>query len=277
VKKIIFILLTVTVFSYARVFAEQTEIIKEVQKKEPPRFREAGKEKIYAHSLYEYSWIKQGPRKGNWRIFSNRVAYLKDNLQVLYVDSTGYERFGVKDSTLEFGTYLKLQNGYLHGEFGFDCDHVDYMYKFKGLIELEQRVVNNWFVNLGTRYLHYTSDVSGDVYIFSPALVYYFGNNYVTAGYGISDTQYRDSAQFGTAKAGFALNERVNLWLGAAFGNRLFDIVPLKSNKQYGSIFFGGADIAVTKNITFRIGGSYSKERPSFIKRSIDFGAKVKF
>jgi YaiO family outer membrane protein len=253
--------------------------MKEVQKKEPPRFAEekTEAEKVYAHSLYEYSWIKQGPRKGSWRTFSNRVAYLKDNLQVLYLDSTGYARFGVRDYTLEAGSYLKLQNGYLHGEFGFDSDHIDYMYKAKGLVELEQRVVNNWFVNLDARYLHYTSDVSGDVYIFSPALIYYFGNNYLTVGYGISDTQYRDSAQFGKIKGSFALNDRVNLWLGAALGNRLFDINLLKSNKQYGSIFFGGADIAVTKNIAIRIGGSYSKERPSFIKRSIDFGAKIKF
>jgi len=278
VKKIIFILLTVTVFSYAHVLAEQTEIMEEIQKKEPPRFAEEKKEeKVYAHSLYEYSWIKQGSRKGNWRIFSNRLAYLKDNLQVFYIDSTSYARFGVKDSTLEFGSYLKLQNGYLHGEFGFDSDHVDYMYKYKGLMEFEQRIVNNWFVNLNTRYLRYTSDASGDVYILSPALVYYFGNNYLTAGYGISFTQYRDSAQFGTIKGGFALNDKVNLWLGAALGNRLFDINFLKSNKQYGSVFFGGLDIAATKNITFRIGGSYSKERPSFIKRSIDFGAKIKF
>jgi len=276
-KRIIFILLTLTVFFHAYVLAEQTEIMEDVQKKEPPRFAEETKEKIYAHSLYEYSWIKQGSRKGNWRIFSNRVAYLKDNLQVFYIDSTDYARFGVKDNTLEFGSYLKLKNGYLHGEFGLDSDHINYMYKYKGLIELEQRVVNNWFVNLDTRYLHYASDVSGDVYIFSPALVYYFGNNYLSAGYGVSFTQHRDSAQFGTIKGGFALNDKVKLSLGAALGNRLFDINLLKSNKQYGSIFFGGLDIAVTKNITFRIGGSYSKERPSFIKRSIDFGAKIKF
>lgn len=274
-KKIIFILLMVTVFSYA--LAEQTEIMEEVQKKEPPRFVGEVKEKVYVHSLYEYSWIKQGSRKGNWRVFSNRVAYLKDNLQVFYIDSTSYARFGVRDYTLEFGSYLKLQNGYLHGEFGFDSDHIDYMYKYKGLIELEQRVVNNLFVNFDTRYLHYTSDVSGDVYILSPALVYYFGDNYVTVGYGISFTQYRDSAQFGKIQASFALNDRVNLWLGTALGNRLFDINLLKSNKQYGSVFFGGLDIAAAKNITFRIGGSYSKERPSFIKRSIDFGAKIKF
>lgn len=276
-RKTLFIFLTLTLFSYRCAFAEQAEIVQEIQKKEPPRFIEEGKEKIYAHSLYEYSWVKEDSKKGDWRVFSNRIAYLKNNMQLLYLDSTQYERLGVRDETLDFGSYVKLENGYLHGEVGFGSDHVNYIYKFKGLLEVEHKIVDNWFINFDTRYLHHTSDVSGDVYIFSPALVYYFGNNYLTAGYGISYTQYRDSAQFGTVKANFALNERVNLWLGSALGDRLFDIDLLKSGKQYGSIFFGGTDIALTKNITFRIGGSYSKERPSFIKRSIDFGAKVKF
>jgi len=277
VKKIIFILLAITVCSCARALAEQTEIMKEVQKKEPPRFKEDVKEKIYTHSLYEYSWIKQGPKKGNWRIFSNRLAYLKDNLQVIYVDSTTYGRFGVNDSTLEFGSYLKLKNGYIHGEYGIASDHVNYVYKMKGLIEVEQQVVGDWFANIDARYLHHTTVGSGDVYVLSPSLVRYFGNNYLSAGYGISLTEHRDSAQFGVFKGNFALNDRINLWLGAALGQRLFDIYILKSNEQYGSIFFGGFDIAITKNITFRIDGSYSKERPSFIKRSIDFGTKIKF
>ncbi len=278
-KKVVSLILVSVIFLCGRVLAEQAEIMKAAQKKETRRINggEEGKEKIYTHSLYEYSWIKQGSKIGNWRVFSNRLAYLKDGLQVAYVDSTGYGRFGVNDATLEFGSYQKLKDGYIHGEYGLAVDHADYVYKMKGLIEIEQRLTGNWFVNFDTRYLHYTAEDSGDAYIFSPSLLHYFGNNYVSVGYGTSVTKYRDLAQFGVFKGNFALNDRVNLWLGTALGERLFDINILPSSKQYGSFFFGGFDVALNKNITLRIGGSYSKERPSFIKRSVDFGAKIKF
>jgi YaiO family outer membrane protein len=276
-KRAIIIFFLGAVFCCNRVSAQQTEIEKQIQKKEPSFTEEEKKAVIYTHSLYEYSWIKEGSRKGNWRVFSNRVAYLKDNLQFVYLDSTAYDRLGVRDYSLDFGSYIKLRDGYIHGEAGFDPGPVHYIYKFKGLLEVEQRLVNNLFYNIDGRYLHHTEDNSGDVYVFSPALVYYFGNNYVSSGYGVSFTQHRDCAQFGTVQGNFALNERVHLWLGAALGERLFDIDILKSNKQFGSIFFGGTDINITRNITFRIGGSYSKERPSFIKRGVDFGLKMKF
>jgi len=273
-RVIVFILL---VFICNRAYAEQLEVSKLAEKKEPVQYNEEAADKVYAHSLYEYSWVKQGSRKGNWRIFSNRLAYLKDNLQAVYLDSTSYGRFGVNDYTLELGSYQKLQNGYIHEEIGVATSHVDYIYKAKGLLEIEQKIADNWFINLDTRYLHHTSHDSGDVRIVSPSLIHYFGNSYISVGYGISFTQHRDSAQFGVVKGNFAINDRVNLWLGTALGERLFDIDLLKASKQYGSIFFCGLDIVITKNITFRIDGSYSKERPSFIKRSIDFGTKIKF
>ncbi|OGS43320.1 MAG: hypothetical protein A2539_10560 [Elusimicrobia bacterium RIFOXYD2_FULL_34_15] len=271
------IILTIIAFSSSKILAEQTAILKETKKKEPSFSEEKGINNIYFHSFYEYSWIEQNSRHGNWTVYWNRIAYLKNNLQILYIDITQYDRFNIRDYTIDFGSYKKIKNGYLNGEFGSALDNINYIYKFKGLLEAEHKIIYNWFINLNTRYLHYISDVSGDVYVFFPALVYYFGNNYVTAGYGTSYTQFRGSAHYGTIKGNFAINKRLNLFLGASFGNRLFDIDLLKSNQQYGSIFFGDADIILNEKISLRIGGSYSNERPSFLKSSIDFSAKVKF
>lgn len=252
--------------------ADQIEIERQARKAEPI-VKEEQKEKVYFHSDFEYSWISQGARKGFWRIQSDRIAYLNNNLQQPYAEFTLYDRFGESDYTLDLGSYLKIQNGYLHAAAGFGSD-VDFIYKYKAYLETEQKLVGNLSVNVNGRYLRY---VNQDVGIFSPGLVYYFGDNYVSASYGISVTEARGAANFGMARGSFALNKYLNFWAGSAFGERLYDILTIKASDQFGYIFFGGTDINVRKNIKLTVGGSYSKEDPSFIKRSIYCGASVKF
>lgn len=257
---------------YSIAQAEQVEIEKETRKKEPI-ISEIEKEKIYLHSDYEYSWIKQGARKGNWRLHTYRIAYLKNNLQAPYLDLSVYEHFGITDYTFDIGSYFKLQDGYLNGELGAGSD-IDYIYKFKGLIGLERKLVDNLCFNLNGKYLHYKPQ---DVYIVSPGLTYYFGDNYVSAGYGASITKGRGSAHFGAIRGGIVINKYLSAWLGTTVGERLYDIFSLNASEQFGHILFLGVDINVRKNIRLSIGGSYSKEQPSFIKRSIYLGASTKF
>jgi YaiO family outer membrane protein len=274
VKPLVLISLIFGFCSFA--FCAEVEIERQVLGAEKPAFNAEAPQKIYAHSFYEYSWVKQSSRKGNWRMQTNRVAFLNNNLQQPYIDYTIYERLGTWDKTLDLGSYFKLTNGYFHTGVGFATDHVDFIYKFKAFAELEQKLVKFLYLNLDTRYLEYSAN-AGNVYIFSPSLVYYFGNNYLSGGYGIAFTESRGAAQYGVFKGNFALNERTNFYVGTALGERLFDIQILKASQQFGAIFFAGFDIKLTKNISFRLGGSYSKEHPAFIKRSIDFGAKIKF
>ena len=251
---------------------EQVEIEKQARKREPV-IKEEAKEKIYLHSDYEYSWISQGSRRGFWRIQSDRIAYLNNNLQAPYAEFTLYDRFGEDDYTLDLGSYLKLKSGYLQGAVGFGSD-VDFIYKFKAYLEAEQKLFGNLSVNVNGRYLHY---IPQDVSIFSPGLVYYFGDNYVNASYGLSLTEGRGLAHFGMARGNFALNKYLNLWLGSAVGERLYDIYTIKASDQFGYILFAGTDVNVHKNVRLTLGGSYSKEDPTFIKRSIYCGASVKF
>ena len=254
-------------------YAAQTEIEREVRQREP-RIKEVNVGNAYVSSDYEYSWIKEGSRKGYWRVLENRVTYVNKNFQSFYVDSTGWDRLGVRDYSLDFGAYIKIKEGYIHCGGGFDPSGSKYLYNSKGFAEIEYKLINTLFLHFQTKYLHYSTN---DVYMESPGLVYYFGDNYVGVDYGIGLTESRGAAQFGIVKGNFALTERVHLWLGAALGERLFDIFLLKASKQYGSIFFGGTDIALAKNITCRLGGSYSKERPSFIKRSVEGAVIIKF
>lgn len=266
------LLFLLIMLSCACAFAAEVEIEREIRKG-IPRFEKADEEKVSLSSEYEYSWVKQGARKGNWRILTNRIAYLNNNLQAFYIEPTVYERLGVRDTGIDFGSYFKLKDGYLHAGAGFGADHVNFIYRSKAFLELEQKLVKQVYLNLDSKFLNYAA---GDVYLFSPGLVYYFGDNYLLAGYGISFTEGRGSAQFGKLKGNFALNSKIHLWSGVALGQRLFDIETIKADEQYGYILFAGLDFIITKNIVFRLGGSYSKERPSFIKRSIDFGLTIK-
>ena len=66
----------------------------------------------------------------------------------------------------------------------------------------EHNIINTLFLNVNGRYLNYES---GNVYILSPGLVYYFDNHYISAKYGISFVEDRDTAQFGILKGNFSL------------------------------------------------------------------------
>jgi opacity protein-like surface antigen len=107
-------------------------------------------------------------------------------------------------------------------------------------------------------------------------LIYYFGNNYIAAYYNLSHTQNRGKAQWGTLKGNFAVNDRLSFWIGQAIGERLYDIWILPASKQYGYIYFCGVDLRVTKSLNLQLGYSYSRERPDFLKRSLEFGLSFK-
>jgi len=281
IRKVVVITLTALIASCSVVSAEQIAVQQEVMK-EKPRFVEGEKDKVYAHSFYEYSWVKQGTRKGNWQIWQNRVAYLEENVPALYVDFTKYRRLGVNDYTIDIGSYKKVNKGYIHGGVGYGGPGAeqDFIYRFKAFLEAEQRIIGYLNLNLNAQYRHYPkkeAETDGDVFILSPGLVYYFGNHYVSANYGISLNTERGSASFGIVKSYFVLNEHIGLYSGIAVGQRLYDIFPIAAAKQGGYILYSGLDVGVYKHLKLRIGGSYSEEGKRFIKRSLDCGGVVKF
>jgi YaiO family outer membrane protein len=229
---------------------------------------------LFLSSYYEYSWIKQGARKGQWRLFTNTVGYSFDNGITPYLEVNSWDRFHDKDQLINFGGYFKFpDSSYIHSEFGFGND-ISYLPVFRALQEYERRLVKNISWQAGHIYLNYPVN---DVNIVYPGLVYYFGNNYVSAFYNASFIQTRGTAHWASFKGNFSLSERLNLWLGTAVGERLYDIDLLKASEQYGYIFFSGVDLKVCHDLRLRLGFSYSKERPDFIKRSIDYGFSVKF
>lgn len=165
------------------------------------------------------------------------------------------------------------EDDYLHLEADFGAD-VDFIYKNKLLIEYDHLLKKNLFLETRVVYLNYPQD---DVYIFSPGLFYYFGNNYLNVSYNMSFKESYDMAQWGVIKGLFAFNEKLRVWIGSAIGERLYDVFPRKASQQYSYISFATFEYRITKDIGFNLGYSYSMEKPKFIKRSVNAAFSLKF
>ena len=193
--------------------------------------------------------------------------------QIPYIEITHHERDRVSDITIAPGAYFVFKNSSLHVENGFGLD-ADYIYRYQATVEYEHRLIKTLNWKIGGRYLHYKE---GDTILVYPGFIYYFGNHYVTANYGFSLTEGRSDAHWGSAKANIALTPELTTYLGAAIGQRLFDIYPIEAAKQGGFILFTGMEYRIFDHVKIRAGYSHSEEKPNFIKRSIDGGLTLTF
>jgi YaiO family outer membrane protein len=235
---------------------------------------EKAKEKgeFFWDSYYEGSKVIQGSRPGRWREITNRIGYKYRNIQA-YGTISQWNRFSVNNYTANFGAYINFPNSYAHIEGGWGWD-ITYMYKLQSIIEYGHRLHKNLFWQVGYNYRDYSEN---DTHMVYPGLIYYFGDNYISVDYGLSLTESRGTAQFGTVKGNFALTKRLALSLGAAVGERLYDIFELPSRDQPGYIVFGGLNFNVCPWAIVRVGYSYGTEKPDFIKRSINTSLSLKF
>lgn len=258
----------------APVFADEQMVVERELKTEiVPAFPQ--KERIVVSSFNDYGWVNQNSRVGNWKVFSNRISYALTDKITPYVESDILSRFSEEDYLAFAGAYFRFEdNSYLHSEFGFGSD-IDYISIFQTTQEYGHKLTGNYYWQAGYKFLNYPEN---DVYIFYPGLIYYFGDHYISGFFNVSFTESRGSAQWGTLKGNFSfLSNRLNFWIGTAVGERLYDINLLKARKQFGYIAFVGAGYDIFKNVTLKLGYSYSSEDPDFMKRSVDFGCSVRF
>jgi hypothetical protein len=274
ISVIIFILIVILpVVIYAAGEAQTEQMLRTVAP--PPMLVEEkpeAKGQIYLDSYYEPSFVVQGSRPGRWREITNRVGYKYKNI-LGYITMSQWNRFDVNNYTAHFGTYLTFPNSYAHAEVGWGWD-VTYMYKFQSIIEYGHRIKNGLYWQVGYNFRNYAIN---DTYMVYPGLIYYFGDNYISADYGMTLTESRGVAQFGTVKGNFALGKRFSLLLGVAAGRRLYDIFVLPAREQFGYIIFSGLNFNVCPWAIARIGYSYGTEKPDFIKRSISTSLSLKF
>ena len=260
--------------AFAREEAGTAEMIRRIT---PPisvvREAPVKKDEWYFDSYYEPNLVIQGNRTGRWSELTNTFGYTHNNIQG-YFNVQEFDRFGNNDRTANWGSYVSMKDSYAHMELGFGW-YVDYIYNFQTIAEYGHKLIKDVYWQMGYNYRAYKK--SGDTHNIYPGLIYYFGDNYISANYGASWIESREPASFGTARGSFAITDFLRLYAGAAFGERLYDIYGRAATKEPGYILFVGINTKVYKGISFRIGYIYGAEKPKFQKHGMHYGLMVKF
>ena len=276
-KKRAALILAASLFAFAECLAAGESQTEQLLRQPIPRPQAAEEQpseqgQFFYDSYFEPSKVVQGSRPGRWREVTNRIGYKYRNIQG-YLTVSQWQRFSVDNYTAHFGAYLIFPDSYAHAEAGWGWD-VTYMYRFQSIIEYAHRIHKGLYWQVGYNFRNYATN---DTYMVYPGLIYYFGNHYISMDYGMTLTERRGVANFGTVKGSFALTDRLSLSLGMAAGRRLYDIFVLPAYDQFGYIVFSGLNYDVCPWLTARVGYSYGTENPDFIKRSFNTSISLKF
>ena len=273
-KKIcaVIFILSITAFCSAHA-ADQGETVKLLTGLRPPP-KVVTKDKIYMDATYDMSDVMIGANTGHWIEFINTFGYFHKNIfSYFYTDQ--YDRLNNKDYTANLGSYITIdENQNAHFEMGWGWA-VDYIYKMQMIMEYSHKLYKTLFWRLGWNYRDCKTGTTNVIY---PGLIYYFGDHYISADWGTNIIECRGIGYTGSFKGDFALTQFLHLWGGVAFGERLYDTFGLNNpNDEYGYILFSGMTFIIYKDISAKVGGSYSYENPKFIRRGMNFSLSVKF
>lgn len=232
------------------------------------------KKNIAVSTDFDYGWVKEDGRKGKWTESLTTIGYTGDSRFSPYLETDFWNRLGINDYTVAVGNYFKFKDrSYWNTEIGFGPD-ASYLYSFQAQLEYQRPLVRTLFWQVGARYSDYSDN---GTYLIYPGLTYYFGDNDISIVYNQTVIEGRGPGSSGTVRGHFVLNDRVSIYAGGAVGAWLFDIDGLSAADEFGYIGFSGFNVKLTSWLTARIGYSYSAEKPSFIKRSVEAGLSAKF
>ena len=231
-------------------------------------------DKTYIDATYDMSDVLIGTTRGHWIEFINTYGYLHDKF-FTYFYTDQYSRLSNKDYTANLGTYVTIdenQNMHIEGGVGW---YVDYIYKMQLITEYSHRLYKGLFWRLGW---NYRDNKTGTTNVIYPGLICYFGNHYISADWGTNIIECRGIGYTGSFKGDFEITNFMHLWGGVALGERLYDTFGLpKPSSEYGYILFSGMTFIIYKDISAKVGASYSYENPKFIRRGMNFSLSVKF
>ncbi|MFH1245171.1 MAG: YaiO family outer membrane beta-barrel protein [Candidatus Omnitrophota bacterium] len=222
----------------------------------------------------DYGQVDLPGREEIWKVFKTRTAYLYKGLECPYLEVNGYSRSGREDYTYNIGGYYSFGRSSANIEAGWGQD-VSYVYKFKASAEYTHPGIGNLYIREGYKFLR---GIDEDTHILSPGLIYYFGNHYVLLYYNAGFNNERGVSHWGQIKADFKLMEKLDVWLGAACGQRLYDISESReAHDQNGMVIFGGGKYELLKDLFLNLTLLYGEEEGDFFHRSIETGVSYTF
>lgn len=221
----------------------------------------------------EPSSIRVGSQTGNWTETIEKFTYTHNNIRA-YMWLTQVDLLQKNGSIFNIGAYYNFKNSYVHHELGFSWDDDNLIYKFQNLCTLGVRMYKDLFWQVGYVY----RDISiHDGHIVYPGLVYRFGENMLNITYAASYLEGRDTANQGLVRGEFAITDFMKLSGGIALGERLFDAAGLDARFEKGYIIFGTVDTAIYKRLHIKVGYSYGRENPKFLKHGMNFALSMSF
>lgn len=230
------------------------------------------RERFYGNFFCDLGRVIEGSRHGRWTEMTGEVGYRQKNVTV-YGSFTYLDRLREDDYTSNIGVYFNYKNYYFHEEFGNGWN-ISYIYRYQNILEVSHQLHKNLHWQMGYTFRRYKGY---DTHIIRPGLIYYFGDHYVSADYGIIDIDNRNGVgQYVNMKGNFAVIKNLRASGGATVGEWLYDIYGLSARKESGYIMYAMLDYQLLKRVNLRLGWSYGTEKPKFIKRSLMISATVK-
>jgi len=232
------------------------------------------KDEWYIEGYYEPSTIRAGSLTGRWSEYIEKFGYIHNNVHA-YMWLTEIDKLENNDYLFNVGAYYNFKNSYVHHEIGFGWSD-DFVYKFQNLVTLGVRMFKDKDLFWQAGYVFRDCAIR-DTHIIYPGIVYRFGENLINVTYAASIINGRGTANQGLLRGDFAITEFIKLSGGIALGERLFDAAGLAARLERGYLIFGSVDTIFYKRLHLKVGYSYGREDPKFLKHSMNFAVSMHF
>ena len=119
---------------------------------------------------------------------------------------------------------------------------------------------------------------SGTVHIIQPAMTWYYARGEILGrGYVSRSTEAGRTSSTAMVRILHDFHERVRVTVGAAYGDRVFDVASLPSSSTRTRLGFGHVRLSVTRNDAIETGVTIAREGRAFEYRAVSLGYRRTF
>ncbi len=210
---------------------------------------------IWTADRVQFGWRR--PEDGGW-----------------FVSAERQQRGSLTDAALAARGYRRLGDWTIAGGAGVSPG-ADFLARGSLDVELSRRVVGTVVASAAYRYLHFRQV---DVHQAQPALTWYHPRGDVEARLYLShNTSTGRTSPTIRIRTGYAVNERLDLSGGFAYGDRIFDIASLPTGTSHSHAAFARVRVGLTARDFIALGGVRAREDPAFEYRSLSIGYERTF
>lgn len=191
-----------------------------------------------------------------------------------FLSAERQQRGSLTDTALAASGYRRLGDWTIAGGAGA-APAADFLARGSLDVELSRRIVGTVVASTAYRYLHFRQV---DVHQAQPALTWYHPRGDVEARLYVShNTGTGRTSPTIRIRTGYAVNERLDLSGGFAYGDRIFDIASLPTGASHSHASFARVRVGLTSRDFIALGGVRAHEDPAFEYRSLSIGYERTF